>query len=160
MLAATDEGLSYVGTKESQNEVSIFSFYPNKMLVRNKQKIAPYAKQLQEYFAGCRKKFTVPLDISNFGSAFQHSVLNLVKEIPYGATVSYGDITAALDNSRSVRAVAHAIALNPVLVFIPCHRVILSTGKPGGYRLSTTEKMCLLSLERNNLEGTKPDAIA
>lgn len=125
------------------------------MLVRDSEKLLPYVQQLKQYFAGTRKEFTVPIDISDFGTAFQRSVLDLVKKIPYGSTVSYGDLATSLDNARSVRAVAHAVALNPALIFIPCHRVILSNGKIGGYRLSSKEKNRLLTMERNYLEKDK-----
>lgn len=67
----------------------------------------------------------------------------------HGMVVNYGDIASSLSGARSVRAVAHAIALNPVLLFIPCHRVVLSTGRIGGYRMGSKEKARLLNLEKS-----------
>lgn len=153
VLAASDDGLTYVGLKDVENGSPVYSFYPNKMLVRNPERLAPYVKELKEYFAGTRKKFEAPIDISEFGTPFQRSVLELVKKVPYGTTVSYGDIASSLDNARSVRAVAHAIALNPALIFIPCHRIIMSDGKIGGYRLGSKEKARLLNLEKSYSNG-------
>lgn len=149
-LTMTEDGLAYVGLKDSEAS-PIFSYYPNRMLVRDPKRLAPYIQELKEYFAGTRKEFDVPIDISEFGTPFQRNVLNMVQRIPYGTTVSYGDIAASLDNARSVRAVAHAVALNPALIFIPCHRVIMSNSKIGGYRLGAKEKARLINLEKSHL---------
>ena len=153
MLAATNNGLAYVGVKSEEKNVPVFSYYPNKMLIQDPKRLAPYIQQLKEYFAGTRRTFDVPLDIAEFGTPFQRSVLETLLKIPYGTTVSYGDIASSLDNAISVRAVAHAIALNPVLIFIPCHRVILSDGKIGSYRLGAKEKLRLINLEKSYLHG-------
>lgn len=149
-LAITDKGLSYVGLKEDEAS-PIFSYYPNRMLLHDPKRLAPYTQQLKEYFAGKRHYFDVPIDISEFGTPFQRSVLQIVAKVPYGSTVSYGDIASSLDSARSVQAVAHAIALNPVLIFIPCHRIIMANGMIGGYRLGSKEKARLLNLEKSYL---------
>lgn len=148
-LAATDLGLAYSGLKTADNSTPIFGFYPNRLLVKDEKRLAPYAEELKEYFEGKRREFDVPLDISGFGTPFQRSVLEVVRKVPYGTTVSYGDIATSLDNARSVRAVAHAVALNPALIFIPDHRVIMANGKIGGYRLGPKEKMNLINLEKS-----------
>lgn len=149
-LATTINGLAYVGMKDDQ-ATPIYSFYPNTMLVHDPKRLEPYVTQLKEYFAGKIRKFDVPIDISEFGTPFQRSVLQMVEKVPYGTTVSYGDIATSLGSARSVRAVAHAVALNPALIFIPCHRVILSNGLIGGYRLGSKEKLRLLNLEKSYL---------
>ncbi len=110
------------------------------MLVRDPKKMAPYIKQLKEYFAGIRKNFDVPIDISEFGTEFQRKVLAVVQHIPYGVTLTYGDVANSLAEATSSRSVAHAVALNPVLIFIPDQRVILSNNKVGTYRLGQKEK--------------------
>lgn len=148
-LAATNLGLAYVGLKTADNSTPIFGFYPNRMLIHDEKRLAPYVEQLKEYFAGKRRDFDVPIDISGFGTPFQRSVLEVVRKVPYGSTVSYGDIATSLDNARSVRAVAHAVALNPALIFIPDHRIIMANGKLGGYRLGPKEKMNLINLEKS-----------
>ena len=149
-LAATTAGLSYVGL-EGDEASPIFSYYPNRILVHDPKRLEPYTTQLKEYFAGKRRKFDVDIDISGFGTPFQRSVLKMITKIPYGSTVSYGDIASSLDSARSVRAVAHAVALNPVLIFIPCHRVVMSNGMIGGYRLGSKEKARLINLEKSYL---------
>lgn len=150
LLTATDLGLSYVGLKDDQR-APILSFYPGKMLVHDSKRLAPYIQELKEYFAGSRRKFDLDIDISEFGTPFQRSVLEVATRIPYGQTVSYGDIATSLDNARSVRAVSHAITLNPVLLFIPTHRIIMSDGKIGSYRLGAQEKKRLIDFEREQL---------
>lgn len=149
-LAMSDQGLAYVGMKGDEQAL-IFSYYPNRLLIHDPKRLAPYTKQLKEYFNGNRHQFDVEIDISEFGTPFQRSVLQLVQKVPYGTTVSYSDIASALDSARSVRAVAHAIALNPVLFFIPCHRIIMANGMIGGYRLGSKEKSRLINLEKSHL---------
>lgn len=149
-LAITDLGLAYVGLKGDESS-PIFSYYPHKMMVRDPQRLAPYIEQMKEYFAGKRRHFDIPIDISEFGTPFQRSVLEVLQKVPYGQTVSYGDIATSLSNARSVRAVAHAVILNPVLIIIPDHRVIMANGKIGGYRLGAKEKERLINLEKSYL---------
>lgn len=90
LLTATDLGLSYVCLKDDQR-APILSFYPGKMLVHDSKRLAPYIQELKEYFAGSRRKFDLDIDISEFGTPFQRSVLEVATRIPYGQTVSYGD---------------------------------------------------------------------
>lgn len=147
-LAASKNSLAYVG-KENCAKLSLRTFYPNSTLIRNPQVLVPYIQELKEYFAGTRKNFTLPIEINKVCSPFQQQVLEKVAQIPYGKTVSYGKITAAINNPGAIRAVAHAVALNPVLFFIPCHRVILNNGKVGKYRLGTKVKARLINLEKS-----------
>ena len=152
-LTTSEFGLTYVGLKGDETVSPIFSFYPHRMLVRDPKRLAPYTKQLKEYFAGTRKKFDVPIDISEFGTDFQRKVLQAVQRIPYGMTISYGDVAMSLPDATSSRSVAHAVALNPVLIFIPDHRVVLSNNKVGTNRLGQKEKIRLIELEKSHLNG-------
>jgi methylated-DNA-[protein]-cysteine S-methyltransferase len=104
------------------------------------------AAQLEEYFAGQRKEFTVPLAPS--GSPFQLAVWEELTMIPYGRTVSYGDIARAL-GKRPVasRAVGLANGANPISIIVPCHRVIGSDGSLTGYGGGLDRKEILLRLE-------------
>jgi len=104
------------------------------------------AAQLEEYFAGQRKEFTVPLAPS--GTPFQLAVWEQLAEIPYGSTVSYGDIARAL-GKRPVasRAVGLANGANPISIIVPCHRVIGSDGSLTGYGGGLDRKELLLRLE-------------
>ena len=102
--------------------------------------------QLAEYFGGDRKEFTVPLEPS--GTAFQMAVWTELTKIPYGSTVSYGDIARALGKRLvASRAVGLANGSNPISVIVPCHRVIGSDGSLTGYGGGLERKELLLQLE-------------
>jgi methylated-DNA-[protein]-cysteine S-methyltransferase len=104
------------------------------------------AAQLQEYFAGDRKEFTVPLAPS--GTPFRLAVWTELTKIPYGSTVSYGDIARALGKRLvASRAVGLANGANPISVIVPCHRVIGSDGSLTGYGGGLDRKELLLRLE-------------
>jgi methylated-DNA-[protein]-cysteine S-methyltransferase len=100
---------------------------------------------LEEYFKGKRKEINVPLDI--IGSDFQKNVWKELQKIPYGKTVSYKNIAEKVGGSNYVRAVGKANSQNPVPIIIPCHRVINTNGKLGGYSLGLSLKEKLLELE-------------
>lgn len=108
--------------------------------------------ELKEYFAGKRKKFTVPVDLSK-GTSFQQSVWHKVSEIPHGTTTSYIALARDLGNPGSVRAVGAANGKNPVPVIVPCHRVIGSSGDLVGYALGIDIKRKLLMLENPKVFG-------
>lgn len=103
--------------------------------------------QLNEYLNGERKKFNVPLDIK--GTAFQKKVWNELSRIPYSKTLSYKKIAEKLGNVKLYRAVGRANGLNPVCIIIPCHRVINTNGKLGGYSAGLNIKEKLLEVEGN-----------
>ncbi len=102
-------------------------------------------QQLGQYFNGDRKEFKVPLDI--VGSDFQKNVWKELQKIPYGKTVSYKKIAEKVGGTTYVRAVGRANSQNPVPIVIPCHRVINTNGKLGGYSLGLGLKEKLLELE-------------
>lgn len=104
-------------------------------------------EQLDEYFAGERLEFTLRLWMR--GDAFQRDVWEQLAQIPYGETVSYGDIARRLGLPLSAsRAVGAANGRNPVSIIVPCHRVISSTGDLTGYAGGLHRKQALLTLER------------
>ncbi|MEL0262223.1 MAG: methylated-DNA--[protein]-cysteine S-methyltransferase [Flavobacteriaceae bacterium] len=102
-------------------------------------------KQLQEYFDLQRTAFTFPLDLQ--GTAFQKKVWQALLAIPFGTTLSYLKVAQKLGDPKKVRAVAAAIAKNPVLILVPCHRVIGSDAKLVGYSGGLQRKQALLKLE-------------
>ena len=102
-------------------------------------------KQLDEYFAGRRKEFNLPLSMK--GTAFQKKVWAALQEIPYGETRSYGDIAKAIGKPKAARAVGMANNRNPVSIIVPCHRVIGSNGSLVGYGGGLKAKEFLLKLE-------------
>jgi methylated-DNA-[protein]-cysteine S-methyltransferase len=103
------------------------------------------AKQLREYFAGKRAEFDLPL--APEGTAFQQSVWKQLCEIPYGSTISYGELARRVGNSKASRAVGAANGQNPIPIVIPCHRVIGSNGKLTGFGGGLPIKERLLALE-------------
>jgi methylated-DNA-[protein]-cysteine S-methyltransferase len=105
-------------------------------------------KQLDEYFAGRRKNFTLPMIFA--GTTFQLSVWHQLQSISFGETVSYKNLAQILGNTKAVRAVANASGANAMSILIPCHRVIGSDGQLTGYAGGTVVKQTLISLERAN----------
>jgi methylated-DNA-[protein]-cysteine S-methyltransferase len=101
--------------------------------------------QLNEYFAGTRKEFDVPLDIE--GTDFQKKVWNELQKIPYGKTISYKTLSEKLGDVKAIRAVGKANGQNPVAIIIPCHRVIGANGNLVGYAGGLDIKEKLLHLE-------------
>ena len=102
--------------------------------------------ELNEYFAGKRKEFTVP--IAPRGTSFRMKVWDALRHIPYGETRSYGEIAAMLGQPKAARAVGGANNKNPILILIPCHRVIGADGKLVGFGAGLPMKEALLELER------------
>lgn len=103
-------------------------------------------KQLDEYFAGTRKTFDIPLH--PVGTEFQQQVWNALLEIPYGETRSYKDIALSIANPKGIRAVAQAIGANGISILIPCHRVIGSNHSLTGFAGGIEAKRILLEIER------------
>lgn len=103
------------------------------------------ARQLQEYFAGNRRGFDLPL--APQGTAFQQKVWQALIEIPFGETRSYGQIAANIHQPKASRAVGGANNKNPLPIFIPCHRVIGADGKLVGYAGGLEVKKTLLDVE-------------
>ncbi len=104
------------------------------------------ARQLDEYFAGARREFSLPL--LPRGTEFQRRVWRALETIPYGETRSYGGVAAAIGNPKAARAVGMANNRNPISIIIPCHRVIGAGGGLVGYGGGLDAKEFLLALER------------
>jgi O-6-methylguanine DNA methyltransferase len=109
--------------------------------------IARARKELEEYFAGERAFFSVPVDLSQV-PPFERAALVIAAEIPYGEVRSYKWIAERLGKPDAARAVGHAMATNPVPIIIPCHRVVKTDGGLGGYSFGLVRKEALLDLER------------
>jgi methylated-DNA-[protein]-cysteine S-methyltransferase len=108
------------------------------------------AQELEEYAAGGRKTFTVPLDLE--GTSFQKKVWTALQAIPYGQTRSYGEIARRVGNPRAARAVGMANHENPIAIVVPCHRVIAGDGSLGGYAGGLRKKLSILNLEKSHAE--------
>ena len=108
--------------------------------------LAKAISQLNQYFQGRRSQFTVPLQIQ--GTDFQQKVYRFVQEVPVGATTSYTELAAKLKMPRAARSIGAAISKNPLLIFIPDHRVVNSSGSIGGFAGRWNRKPGLLELEK------------
>ncbi len=110
------------------------------------QLVTQAVTELQEYFAGVRKTFTVPIHITK-GTPFQQKVWQALQEIPYGSCTTYQDIAKSCGNEKACRAVGMANHNNPIAIIIPCHRVIGKNGSLTGYAGGLAIKKWLLALE-------------
>lgn len=109
-------------------------------------RLDPAARQLEEYFAGHRNRFDLPLDLS-LSAGFRRTVQQFLPHIAYGSTMSYGEVARGVGNPRAVRAVGTACATNPLPVVVPCHRVVRTDGSLGNYAGGVEAKKTLLRLE-------------
>ncbi|MBD0383781.1 methylated-DNA--[protein]-cysteine S-methyltransferase [Paenibacillus sedimenti] len=157
LLAASDQGLCYLQFLNSspaqymEDEVWsdllkwIRKYAPGHELVRDQDFLEPYIVQIKEYLSGQRPVFTLSLDLR--GTPFQMTIWQALQSIPHGQTSSYSEIAHKLDKIKAVRAVGTAIGANPVLIVVPCHRVLGKNGSLTGYRGGLQNKESLLSLE-------------
>lgn len=148
-IAASSQGLCYVGTPNQpidEMQQWIYACYPNSTLTENEEQLRPYVHELIEYLQGSRTQFTIPFDYR--GTPFQVKVWHALCSIPYGQTKSYTDIAMQIQKPAAVRAVGTAIGANPILITVPCHRVIGKNGALTGYRGGMDMKRKLLQLEQ------------
>ena len=108
--------------------------------------LAEAVRQLEEYFRGERRAFDLPLD--PVGTEFQQQVWQVLRTIPYGQTISYGELAARLGDKNKSRAVGAANGRNPISIIVPCHRVVGSTGKLTGFAAGVDTKDWLLRHEQ------------
>jgi methylated-DNA-[protein]-cysteine S-methyltransferase len=112
---------------------------------RDDEAFAEVRRQLEEYFAGERSTFDIKMHLG--GTAFQRTVWHALTEIPYGETISYGELARRIGRPDRARAVGTANGQNPIAVIVPCHRVIGADGKLVGYGGGLDNKRRLLELE-------------
>jgi methylated-DNA-[protein]-cysteine S-methyltransferase len=113
---------------------------------RDPEAVALVVEQLREYFAGERRAFDIDVDLSG-GTEFQRSVWTALRSIPYGETISYGELSRRLGRMDRIRAVAATVGRTPVPIVVPCHRVIGADGSLTGYGGGLERKRALLELE-------------
>ena len=140
LLAGDEDGLGLVGFPKGKMRRD-----PEPDWIFNEKPFIETRKQLDEYFAGQRKAFDLPLRLT--GTDFQVQVLKELQRIPYGKTTSYGAIAKRIGRPRAMRAVGAANGRNPIPIIIPCHRVIGSTGDLTGFGGGLDTKAALLRLE-------------
>ena len=115
-------------------------------LRESKSALAPYLRELNDYFTGERREFSLPLDLR--GTGFQLACWHALLEIPYGETRRYRDIAQAIGHPHAYRAVGMSNNRNPVAIVVPCHRVIASSGSLCGYGGGLDRKTWLIDHER------------
>lgn len=143
LLAGDEDGLSLVSFPEGAMRRD-----PEDDWIYKEKPFAAARRQLTEYFAGERREFNLPVKLS--GTEFQLSVLEALRNIPYGETMSYADIARRIGRPKAVRAVGAANGRNPVPIIVPCHRVIGSHGDLTGFGGGLETKEALLRLEAEN----------
>jgi methylated-DNA-[protein]-cysteine S-methyltransferase len=148
LLAATERGLVRVAyTHGDDGDVLAgLAAAVSPRILRAPERLDDVSRQLDEYFAGSRRVFDVPLDF-RLARGFRRSVLAHLTDIAYGHTASYAQVAAAAGSPRAVRAAGTACATNPLPVVVPCHRVIRSDGSMGRYAGGEEAKRSLLHLE-------------
>ena len=109
------------------------------------------AGQLEAFFQGSRRSFDLPL--APAGTDFQKAVWTALAQIPYGETVTYGELAARIGRPGAARAVGRACGANPIPVILPCHRVVGKNGALTGYAGGLERKRLLLALERDHRKG-------
>ncbi len=148
LLAATELGLLRVAYAIEDHDVvlSHIAATVSPRVLQAPQRLEDTARELEEYFAGRRQGFDLPLDLRLSGG-FRREILGRLPRIGYGQTVSYAAMAATAGRPKASRAVGTACATNPVPIVIPCHRVVRSDGTLGGYLGGLEIKRQLLDLE-------------
>jgi methylated-DNA-[protein]-cysteine S-methyltransferase len=144
LMAADAQGLRLVSFESSKRAASVQPEWKE-----DKTPFAEVIRQLQAYFAGELREFDLPL--APEGTEFQLRVWNCLRTIPYGETISYGQLAQKIGNPQAVRAVGLANGSNPIPIIIPCHRVIGSDGSLTGFGGGLSNKRKLLALESRQL---------
>ena len=145
LLAGEDERLDIIGLPDGKGQVS-----PGSDWELQPQAFTEARQQLDEYFAGKRREFELVLNPT--GTEFQLAVLEALTRIPYGTTLSYGQLAAAVGRPKAVRAVGAANGRNPLPIVIPCHRVIGADGRLTGFGGGLAAKAFLLKLESSGFQ--------
>lgn len=148
LLAATEEGLVRVAyAREGFDQVlDTLAAKVSPRILKAPKRLDVVAEELDEYFAGRRTRFDVPLDFA-MSSGFRQRVQRHLPSIGFGHTQSYRDVATMIGNPTAARAVGTACATNPLPVVVPCHRVVRADGSLGGYIGGLDVKATLLTLE-------------
>lgn len=145
-IGVSERGLAFVGSDGADIvELEKWGERVRVDLTVDEMRVKPYADGIVAYLTGGRRDFDLPLDIA--GTPFQEAVWQALVAIPYGETRTYSEIACEIGKPQAVRAVGTAIGANPVLMVVPCHRVIGKNGKITGYRGGVAMKERLLRLE-------------
>lgn len=148
LLAATEAGLVRVAFEMEDHDLVLerLADRVSPRILQSTARLDAAARQLEEYFAGRRTAFDLPLDY-RLSSGFRQLVQRYLPQIGYGRTQSYREVAELVGNPKAVRAVGSACATNPLPVVVPCHRVLRTDGTLGGYIGGLAAKSALLTLE-------------
>ena len=150
-LAKTDEGLCRVSFRRKEDEL-VDDLEKRELLPeKGSEQLDPERRQFEEYFDGKRQKFDLPVDI-RWGTPFERKVLEAANEIPFGSCACYTDVAERIGHPKAARAVGNALGKNPVAIVIPCHRVVASGGRLGGYTGGVDIKKTLMNIEGIQVE--------
>ncbi|MCB0818773.1 MAG: methylated-DNA--[protein]-cysteine S-methyltransferase, partial [Flavobacteriales bacterium] len=145
---ATEAGLVRVAFEAQGHDAALedLARAVSPRVIRAPARLDEVRRELDQYFAGRRRQFDLPLD-RRLSRGFRGRVQALLPAIPFGRTCSYGELAALAGSPRAVRAVGSACATNPLPIVVPCHRVRRSDGSLGGYAGGLDAKRALLALE-------------
>ncbi len=144
LLLIGEKKLERIEFQTSKNRVT-----PGKDWIEDADAFKDAVDQLKAYFKGERSRFDVEMDLK--GTTFQRKVWSKLVQIPYGTTISYGELAKRIGNPKASRAVGMANGKNPIPIIVPCHRVIGKNGKLTGFGGGLDIKQTLLDLESNLL---------
>ncbi|MFC6180176.1 methylated-DNA--[protein]-cysteine S-methyltransferase [Lactiplantibacillus daowaiensis] len=148
-LGSTTAGLAFVGSRDGDAD-EWHQFYPTATATIDSTGNHTAKQAVQAYLTGHSDAFdTLALDLTH-GTSFQQAVWHALQAIPYGQTWTYSDLATALNRPQAVRAIASAVGRNPLLIVVPCHRVVRKDGTLGGYRGGLAMKRGLLRLEQTH----------
>jgi methylated-DNA-[protein]-cysteine S-methyltransferase len=154
LVAATELGVVRVAFADEGHDLVLQTLADriSPRLLNAPARLDPAARELDEYFAGRRRTFDLPLDW-RLSAGFRGTVLHHLVEIGYGRTATYAAVARSAGNPKAVRAVGSACATNPLPLLVPCHRVVRSDGGMGGYLGGVAAKRTLLGLESSLSQG-------
>jgi methylated-DNA-[protein]-cysteine S-methyltransferase len=154
LVAMTPRGLacvSYLSFRGEDETLQTIATRLSPRVIEAPARVDPVRRQLDDYFEGRRRSFDGTIDWGLVGD-FGRRVLGETARIPYGSVATYGDIARSIGSPRAARATGNALGSNPMPIVVPCHRVVASGGKMGGYTGGIERKQLLLTLERGGDE--------
>lgn len=148
VVAGTERGIVRVALPQSDHDALLEDLATriSPRVLEAPARLDPVRRELEQYFQGRLMKFSVPVDW-RLSAGFRSKVLHAIARIPYGHTLSYGEVAAKAGNPRAFRAAGTACGSNPVPLIVPCHRVVQSSGAVGNYGGGPEMKEALLKLE-------------
>jgi AraC family transcriptional regulator of adaptative response/methylated-DNA-[protein]-cysteine methyltransferase len=155
LVATSSKGICAIsmGDSDAELERSLKRKFPKAALVRDNKALSGSIRKVEASVSGVRKATTATLDLQ--GTEFQKRVWAELRRIPFGSTRSYADVAKRIGKPAAFRAVANACGANPIPILVPCHRVVASGGKIGGFGGGLHRKRLLLEKEGVTAKGTK-----